>query len=81
MKNNINNGDDTKNALALVGRYLGLGMQLAVTIVAPLLAGNWIDKHYNTGTLWTLILGIAGCIVGLYDFIKQALNSEKKAKK
>jgi uncharacterized membrane protein YeaQ/YmgE (transglycosylase-associated protein family) len=80
MKNSANK-DDTKIAIAQIGKYLGLGLQLAVTVVAPLLAGDWIDKHYNTGTLWTIICGVVGCVVGLYDFISQVLNSEKKTKK
>lgn len=44
-----------------VGPYLGLGMQLAVTLVAFMLGGYFLDRRLETMP-W---LTIAGAVVGL----------------
>jgi Putative F0F1-ATPase subunit (ATPase_gene1). len=70
-----------KSPLAQAGPYLGLGVQLAATIVIMVFLGRWIDGKFNTGSLWTLICAFIGGGAGLYNFIKTVLDLEKKAKK
>ena len=72
---------DSKSPLAQAAPYMGLGVQLAATIVIMVFLGKYIDGKFNTGSLWTLILAFVGCGAGLYNFIKTALDFEKKNKK
>ncbi len=48
--------DDSGIAKSLrdVGPYLGLGLQLAVTIVAMVLLGSWLDKKFNLRIIFLL---------------------------
>jgi F0F1-type ATP synthase assembly protein I len=78
----MNAGDDNqKNALAQAAPYLGLGVQLAATVVIMVFIGKWIDEKYNSGGLWTLVCAFIGGGAGIYNFIREVLNLEKKAKK
>jgi F0F1-type ATP synthase assembly protein I len=63
-----------------VGPYLGLGLQLAVTIVALVLLGSWLDKKFQLGYLLTLIGGILGISMGIYNLIKTVNDLEKRDK-
>ncbi len=63
-----------------VGPYLGLGLQLAVTIVAMVLLGSWLDKKFDTGYVFTLIGGIVGISAGIYNLIKTVNDLEKRSK-
>jgi len=63
-----------------VGPYLGLGLQLAVTIVAMVLLGSWLDKKFDSGYVFTLIGGIVGISAGIYNLVKTVNDLEKKSK-
>lgn len=64
------------------GRFLGMGVNLAVTIVLFVYLGSWLDGHYNKKEpFYLLICSGFGLFAGLYHFIKSALQLEKKAKK
>ncbi len=72
--------DSVAESLRGVAPYMGLGIQLAVTITGMVLLGNWLDKEYET-THWVWIFSIVGMGAGLYNFIKTVLDLEKKQKK
>lgn len=55
------------------GPYLGLGLQLAATIVIFIYAGDWLDKKYEQGGIITLISAFLGISIGLYNFIRTVL--------
>ncbi|NWF50095.1 MAG: AtpZ/AtpI family protein [Ignavibacteriaceae bacterium] len=61
-----------------VAPLLGLGMQLAATIVITVLFGDWLDNKFQTGYLYTIIFAVLGTFAGLYHFIKSVLDAEKK---
>jgi len=63
-----------------VGPYLGLGLQLAITIVAMVLLGSWLDKKFNLNYILTLIMGLFGIGIGLYNLIKTVNDLEKRNK-
>ncbi len=63
-----------------VGPYLGLGLQLAVTIVAFVLIGSWLDKKFSQNYIFTLIAGMLGIGIGLYNLIKTVTYLEKRSK-
>ena len=70
--------DNLEKTFREVSPYLGLGLQLAVTIVAAVFFGDWLDKKYLTSPLYTIIFAILGVFVGLYSLIKTVLYNEKK---
>lgn len=63
-----------------VGPYLSLGLQLAITIVAMVILGSWLDKKFQSGYAFTLIGGIVGISAGLYNLIKTVNDLEKRNK-
>mgnify|MGYP003551445397 CR=1 FL=1 len=63
-----------------VGPYLGLGLQLAITIVAMVLLGSWLDKKFNLNYILTLVMGLFGTGIGLYNLIKTVTDLEKRDK-
>jgi len=63
-----------------VGPYLGLGLQLAITIVAMVLLGSWLDKKFNLNYILTLVMGLLGIGIGLYNLIKTVSDLEKRNK-
>lgn len=63
-----------------VAPYLGLGIQLAATIVVCFFLGRWLDQVLNT-TPWLMILGaFIGAVGGLYNFLKTVIELGKKEK-
>lgn len=63
-----------------VGPYLGLGLQLAVTIVAFVLLGSWLDNKFTQNYIFTLIAGMLGIGIGLYNLIRTVTYLEKRNK-
>ncbi len=57
--------------------YLGLGMQLAATVVVMIYIGVWLDKKFDTYPLFIIIFSFLGVALGLYNFIKTILKSDK----
>jgi F0F1-type ATP synthase assembly protein I len=74
--------DDSGIAKSLrdVGPYLGLGLQLAATIVVFVLVGSWLDTKYSQKYIFTLISGLLGIGIGLYNLIKTLAYLEKRNK-
>jgi F0F1-type ATP synthase assembly protein I len=74
--------DDSGVAKSLrdVGPYLGLGLQLAVTIVAFVLIGSWLDNKFYQNYIFTLIAGVLGIGIGLYNLIRTVTFLEKRTK-
>lgn len=62
-----------------VAPYLGLGFQLAATIVITVFIGDWLDKKYETTPLYTIIFAVFGVFAGLYNLIKTVLKTGKKS--
>ena len=74
--------DDSGIAKSLrdVGPYLGLGLQLAVTIVAFVPIGSWLDDKFSQNYIFTLIAGVFGIGIGLYNLIRTVTYLEKRSK-
>lgn len=67
-------------SLKEVGPYLGIGVQLAATIVLMVLIGNWLDKKFEQKFIFTLIFGLLGIFSGMYNLLKTLNYLEKKKK-
>lgn len=54
-----------------LGPYMGLGTELAASVVGMLLIGYFLDEHFNTSP-WLLLTGAAiGMIGGFYNFFRE----------
>ncbi len=73
-KSNNKFEDDDSQSWA---NYLGLGTQLAVTIVAMVFLGVWLDGKFSTTPVLTIIFSFIGIVGGLYSFIKSTIKSDK----
>jgi F0F1-type ATP synthase assembly protein I len=70
--------DKTRRAYN-AARHTGLGIELAVFLVAGVLGGQWVDDHYATapwGFFGGLALGIAGAIRTIQRTLK-AIKSQQ----
>ena len=63
-----------------IGPYLGLGTQLAATIVLMFFLGRWLDEYLETEPWLTISFSFIGGFAGIYNFIKTVLNLNKKQK-
>jgi hypothetical protein len=52
-------------------RYAGLGVQLAVTLLVFVLAGQWLDKKLGAGGIVTIVMVLLGFAGTLYSLIRQ----------
>jgi len=60
-----------------VGPYLGLGMQLAITVTVMVFLGIWLDKKFDLSPVLTIVFASIGVSAGMYNFIKSVINSGK----
>ena len=60
-----------------VGPYLGLGMQLAITVTVMVFLGVWLDEKFDLSPLLTIVFASIGVSAGLYNFIKSVIKSGK----
>jgi F0F1-type ATP synthase assembly protein I len=58
--------------------YLGLGMTLAVTVLAGLGGGYWLDGRLGTRPVFVLLGGVVGLGAALYDFFRTAAGLNKR---
>jgi ATP synthase protein I len=63
-----------------VGPYLGLGFQLAASIILMFFLGWWLDKQFGSSPLLTIIFSFLGGFAGIYSVIKAVLELNKKKK-
>lgn len=57
-----------------IAPYLNLGWQLVSTILIMALIGWGLDSWFTTKPLFIIIFSFLGCIIGMYDFIRNALK-------
>ena len=60
-------------------RYAGFGIQLAVTLLVFVWAGQWADRKFGTGGLLTVLAVLLGFAGSLYSLIR-GLNQDDSGK-
>ena len=63
-----------------IGPYLGLGTQLAATIVLMFFLGRWLDGKFNSSPWLMIVFSSLGGFAGIYNFIKTVLQLNEKKK-
>jgi hypothetical protein len=61
-----------------VGPLLGLGTTLAVTVLAGLGGGHWLDSRLGTRPVFLLLGGTLALAAGLYYFFKTVAGQDKR---
>jgi hypothetical protein len=59
------------------GKYLGIGLEMAIGVTLGYFVGNWVDQRYHWngyGVLGGVALGLAA---GMYLLIKDAIAMNK----
>ncbi|PIQ10056.1 MAG: hypothetical protein COW71_03680, partial [Ignavibacteriales bacterium CG18_big_fil_WC_8_21_14_2_50_31_20] len=65
---------DFTNTYKEVGPYLGLGTQLAASIILLFFVGKWLDEKFDLFPILTISFSFLGGGAGIYNFIKSVLN-------
>ncbi len=60
--------------------YLGLGIQMAATIVLMFFAGKWLDEYFDFSPVLTIVFSLIGGFAGIYNFIHTTMNIDNKSK-
>ena len=63
-----------------IGPYLGLGTQLAATIILMFFLGRWLDEKFQIEPILTIVFSFLGGSAGIYNVIKSTINLNKKKK-
>lgn len=71
-------GRGWSNGLRDAAPLLGLGTTLAVTVLAGLGGGYWLDGRVGTRPLFLLLGGTLGLAAGLYYFFKTVAGLRKR---
>jgi len=75
MKPDPNKIKQGSNFYRDIAPYVGLGLQLAVTVTVMVFLGVWLDGKFDTNPILTIILSFFGVFAGLYTFIKSVLKA------
>ena len=61
--------------------YLGLGVQLASTVIVCGAVGYWIDTTYGASPIGVLVGVVTGSVVGLIQFLRSAQKMSQGKKR
>ncbi len=69
-----------KSIYADISPILGIGAQLAATMVLMVFLGNWLDEKFGKQPLFVIICSAIGLSAGIYNLIRTVKEYEKKKK-
>jgi F0F1-type ATP synthase assembly protein I len=75
-----NNQDNIAKTYREIGPYLGLGTQLAASIILMFFLGKWLDEQFGTYPILMIIFSFLGGFAGIYNVIKSTINLNEKKK-
>lgn len=64
-----------------IGPYLGLGFQLAASVVLMFFLGKWLDGKFGIFPILTITFSFLGGAAGIYNVIKAVIELGEKKKK
>jgi hypothetical protein len=59
------------------GRYLGIGLEMAIGVGLGFAVGSWLDRRYGWNNIGTLVGVGLGLAAGMYVLIKDAIRMNK----
>jgi F0F1-type ATP synthase assembly protein I len=72
---------DEENLWKSAGPYLTLGWQMAITIVAGIYLGVYLDGRFNTKPAFTAAFALTFSAIALFNFVRTANNLGKNKDK
>ena len=60
------------------GEYAGAGLQLAVTIVAFMFLGIWLDKRLGSSPWFVILCVFAGAAAGFYSLYRRLMAGSRR---
>lgn len=57
-----------------LARLSGLALLLPCAVVVGYALGWWLDHHFHTGKVFTVIGVLSGAVAGLYELLREALK-------
>ncbi len=73
--------DNERGSGRIVFAHITIGIQLAITILIFVLAGNWLDVRFNKSPLFLIIGTAFGMAIGFYHLLKDLQGEEQKDKR
>lgn len=71
----INKSEKKPKKLLNYAKYSGMGLQMAVIMLAGVMGGRYLDRFFTTSfPLFTLILTLAAVAAAIWFFIKDFLH-------
>jgi len=67
-----------------MGRYAGIGLQFAVSVLLFLYAGQWFDRRFGTapwGVLLGVLVGASAAFHSMYRRLMADLERDERAKR
>jgi ATP synthase protein I len=72
-------GPDSRKQLKAFARVGAVGIELALSTVAGLLGGRWLDAKFSTAPVLTLIGLLLGVIAGFRSLYQTARTQSRKS--
>ncbi len=69
--------DESSTERPNLWRYAAIGAELFSPIIGGSVAGYYIDAHFHTGSIWTLVGLLGGVALGFYRLIAEARSFRK----
>lgn len=69
--------DDRQRVERSYFRFLGVGIEFAVTIVALTVLGVWLDGRFNTSPLLTVVLLLFGLAAATWNLLRSVLGDRQ----
>jgi hypothetical protein len=70
--------EEPDSTVVQLGRYSGLGLQWALSVVLFLFAGRWLDKRIGTDPYLTVVGAFVGGAAGFYALYTALMKGQKK---
>jgi ATP synthase protein I len=67
-----------KSGLGAAGAYAGLGLQLTLSILLFLYAGQWLDRRLETAPVFLIIGVFVGAGAGFYAIYRKLMGDLKR---
>lgn len=70
--------DEERRHASAAGKYAGLGLQFAVSIIVFLYAGQWLDRKLGTDP-WFLMIGVfTGAGAAFYSMYRTLMADQRR---
>jgi F0F1-type ATP synthase assembly protein I len=57
---------------------VGLGVQLAATLLLAVFGGQWLDRRLGSGALFTIVAAFVGFGLTMYSLVRQLNRDSQK---